>query len=73
MWKKLFIVPVLSLLGCQDRTAIEITVKADVNALAGNKIFSLRVVLSQDADSGVEVFDNKGEEITFPVTLAPGR
>jgi cysteine-rich repeat protein len=70
MWKSVFVVSIFLLFGCQDRTAIELTVKANVGALAGNKIFSLRVVLSQDADSGVEVFDNGGKEITFPVTLS---
>lgn len=58
------------LAGCGAKTAIQVTVDADSAALQNNEILSLRVVLTQNGDSGVETFDNKGDPIDFPVTLS---
>ena len=69
IWKRLGI-GLFLLAGCGERFVVKVTVAADAAVLQNQEIFSLRVIVDQVGDSGVETIENDGKAIVFPVDFS---
>jgi cysteine-rich repeat protein len=70
--KRLATAALLFALGCGNKLAVVVTVEPQAGILGANEEIRELVLVLRDngGNSAATVFDNNGEEITFPVTLS---